>query len=276
MRIDSHQHFWIYNSYEFGWIDDSMSAIQCNFMPLQLLEEQKKAGFDGTIAVQARQSIEETEWLLKLADQYPFIKGVVGWVDLCSPFVKEQINKFASHPKFVGVRHVVQGEPDDDFILRDDFNRGVALLREFNLTYDILVYPKHLPYAVKFVEKYPDLTFVLDHIAKPLIKDQILLPWKDDIKLLATFPNVYCKVSGMVTEANWKTWKPEDFKPYLDVVFEAFGMDRMLIGSDWPVCLIGGDYTKVLSIVTDYITTQPKDIQEKILGGNCIKAYNIK
>jgi L-fuconolactonase len=275
MKLDSHQHFWIYNPVEYDWIDNSMANIRRDFLPVHLAVELNNYGFDGSIAVQARQSIEETEWLLSMADSYSLIKGVVGWVDLRLPDVETQLSTFAKHPKFVGVRHVVQGEPEDDFILGADFNRGVALLKKFNLTYDILVFPKQLPYAVKFVEKHPEITFVLDHIAKPYIKKRTLSPWKEDIKNLSAFPNVYCKVSGMVTEANWNNWTTEDFKPYMDVVFDAFGVDKVMIGSDWPVCLVAGDYSKVMSIVSNYMSGFFEEDKNKILGLNCMKAYRV-
>jgi L-fuconolactonase len=276
MKIDSHQHFWMYNPSEYDWIDNTMANIRMDLLPEHLAPELKKTGFGGSIAVQARQSLEETEWLLGMANSNPAIKGVVGWIDLRSEDAYTQLQKYASHPKFVGVRHVVQGEPEDDFILGEQFNRGIALLKDFNLTYDILVFPKQLPYAAKFVEKHPELTFVLDHIAKPLIKKGSLSPWKTDIEYLASFPNVYCKVSGMVTEADWKHWKAEDFTPYLDVVFHAFGSNRVMIGSDWPVCLVAGEYPKILSIVTDYISGFSEEEKRQILGENCAKAYRIK
>jgi L-fuconolactonase len=275
MKIDSHQHFWIYNSLEYDWIDGSMSAIRRDFLPVHLTQELTKFGFDGSVVVQARQSIEETEWLLGLADANPMIKGVVGWVDLQSLGLIHQLRKYAAHPKFVGVRHVVQGEPEDDFILGNDFNRGVSLLKEFGLTYDILVFPKHLPYAVKFVEMHPEVTFVLDHIAKPFIKAGTITPWEEDIARLSQFPNVYCKVSGMVTEADWNNWKTEDFKPYLETIFNGFGPDRIMIGSDWPACLVAGDYSRVMSIVLDYISAFSEMDKNKILGMNAIKAYKL-
>ncbi len=276
MRIDSHQHFWLYNQLEYDWIDDSMSLIRRDFLPQHLTAELHKVGFDGSIAVQARQSLEETEWLLSIADSYPIIKGVVGWVDLQSSTVLDQLKKYTAHPKFVGVRHVIQAESDDNFILSNSFNKGISLLKDFGLTYDLLVFPKHLPNTIKFVEKYPELTFVLDHIAKPHIKEGLLAPWKDDIAKLAKFPNVYCKVSGMVTEADWHNCKLPDFTPYLDVVFESFGSDRVMIGSDWPVCLIAGNYPQVVKIVMDYISNFSDTEKLKILGGNSITAYKLK
>jgi L-fuconolactonase len=256
---------------------DNMAVIKRDFSPADLIPELRSIEFDGSIAVQARQSLEETNWLLELADLNPHIKGVVGWVDLQSEQVEEQIATFAKQPKAVGVRHVIHDEEDFEFILRPEFIRGVKLLEKFNLTYDILIFPKHLKNAVKLVKQCsPNQTFVVDHIAKPLIKDGILSPWKKEIAELASFPNVYCKVSGMVTEADWNNWKPEDIKPYLDVVFKAFGNERILIGSDWPVCLVAGKYSEVMNVLIDYISDLTEENKLKILGNNAINAYNIK
>jgi L-fuconolactonase len=254
---------------------ENMKVLKKDHLPNDLAEEQKKIGFNGSVAVQARQNLEETEWLLKLSDQYDMIKGVVGWVDLRSPEVEKQLEKYSKHPKLVGVRHVIQDE-SVDFILGKDFLNGIGLLKQFDLVYDILIFPKQLPNSIKFVEKFSELTFVLDHIAKPYIKDKTISPWKEDMERLAKFKNVYCKVSGMVTEADWYYWKPEDFKPYLDIVFNAFGADRVMIGSDWPVCRVAGDYSKVMGIVEDYIKNFSEPDKAKILGGNAIKAYKLK
>jgi L-fuconolactonase len=276
MKIDSHQHFWIYSKADYGWIGDGMEVIMRDHLPEHLSLELKKIGFDGSLAVQARQSLKETEWLLELATQSDIIKGVVGWVDLRSNLLKQQLEKYTQHTKFVGVRHVLQDEPDDDFMLGKDFLSGIKLLKEFDLTYDILIFPKHLPNAVKFVSLFPDQTFVLDHIAKPLIRDQKISPWKEDIKQLAKFPNVFCKLSGMVTEASWNSCKSQDFKPFLDVVFQAFGTDRLMIGSDWPVCRLVNEYPSTMSIVTDYLNDFSAEDKAKVLGENAIKAYKLK
>ena len=275
MRIDSHQHFWHYSPTEHTWMSDSMSAIRRDFLPEDLRPLLANLSFSGCIAVQARQSLEETRWLLELADRFSLIKGVVGWLDLCSPELPDQLEQFARHPKLVGVRHVVQDEPDDEFVLRPDFRRGIAQLREFDLTYDLLLFPKHLPAAVRLVEEFPDQPFVLDHIAKPFIAQSLISPWQEDIQQLAQFPNVSCKLSGMVTEAKWKQWKPEDFRPYLDTVVEAFGSDRLMIGSDWPVCLLSSDYTSTMQLVIEYIQQFPEEAQAAILGGNCARFYGI-
>lgn len=273
MKLDSHQHFWQYTEKEYGWISGEMSVIRRDFYPEELAEEQRKAGYDGSIAVQARQSLEENEFLLGLAEHYDLIRGVVGWVDLRSEQVEDQLSRFAAHPKAVGVRHVLHDEPDDVFMLREDFRRGISKLRQFNMTYDLLLFPKHLKHAVKLVAEFPDQPFVLDHISKPFIKAGIISPWEEDIRRLAEFPNVSCKLSGMVTEANWKKWNKKDFYPYLDVVWEAFGEDRLMIGSDWPVCRVAGEYGKVMGIVEGYLRQFPKSSVEKVMGINCREFY---
>lgn len=275
MKIDSHHHFWIYNSSEYGWISENMNILRQNYLPGQLKTELSSVGFDGSIAVQARQSLEETQWLLKLADENSFIKGVVGWIDLCSPRAEEQLIQFSRSPKLIGVRHVIHDEADDNFMLRPDFVNGIGLLQKFGLTYDILIFPRHLPNTLQLVSQFPRQVFVLDHIAKPLIKDQKLSPWKEQIEKLAQFDNVYCKLSGMVTEADWENWKPEDFAPYLDAVFAAFGPDRLMIGSDWPVCRVAGSYQKVMELVLNYIETFSESDRSKILGLNALTAYHL-
>jgi len=276
MRIDAHQHFWIYNREEYSWISDSMKVLRNDFLPADLLPLLKQSGFDGSIAVQARQSLEETRWLLKLAGEYDFIKGVVGWIDLCSGDAENQIAEFASDPKFVGVRHVLQDEPDDLFMLKDSFLKGISLLKRFNLIYELLILPGHLPYAIQLVNKFPDQKFVLDHIAKPLIRDKVLSPWKEGIQELAMPPNVFCKLSGMVTEASWKGWSKSDFDPYLDVVIDSFGPSRLMTGSDWPVCTIASGYKNTLQIVIDYIGSKSPGDMELILGRNAERLYNLK
>lgn len=276
MKIDSHQHYWHYNLKDYGWMGDNMSAIKRDFLPPDLLPELESINFDGSVVVQARLNMEETNWLLKLADEFPHIKGVVGWLDLQSETVETEIQEFAVHPKAVGVRHVIHDEEDDNFMLRPEFIRGVKFLEKFNLAYDILIFPKHLQNTIKFVREFSEnQTFIIDHIAKPYIKDGILSPWKEEMTELAKLPNVYCKLSGMVTEADWQNWKPEHLKPYLDVVFEAFGTNRVMIGSDWPVCLVAGKYEKVMGVVMDYISKFSETDKAKILGGNALKAYKI-
>jgi L-fuconolactonase len=275
MKLDAHNHFWNYSPTEHIWMDDRMTVLKRNYLPNDLESLLKASGFDGTVAVQARQSLEETCWLLDLAAQYPFIKGIVGWVDLRSPELRSQLQEFSKNPKFVGVRHVVHDEPDDDFMMGAEFRRGIGQLKEFKLTYDLLLFPKHLPIAARLVEEFPEQPFVIDHIAKPEIKNQKFSPWKEDIGVLAKFPNVYCKLSGMVTEAAWGEWRLEDFHGYLDVVFNAFGSERLMIGSDWPVCNLSADYEATMKIVTDYIDKFPIQNRESILGGNCTRFYRL-
>lgn len=276
LQIDSHQHFWKYNAEEFGWITEKMGALKRNFLPENLQTELARYGFNGSIAVQARQTLEETRWLLELASAHSFIQGVVGWVDLRSADVENQLKVFSENEKFVGVRHIVQDEPDENFMLQKDFLRGIKILQGFNLTYDILIYPKQIRSAVRLAAQFPDMHFVLDHIAKPKIKEQILSPWKEDMKELSQCPNVYCKLSGLVTEAHWSRWKYDDVVPYLDVVFEKFQPERLMFGSDWPVCLLAGNYESVRGIVLKYIENFSRDEQEMILGENAVKAYRLK
>jgi L-fuconolactonase len=275
MRIDSHQHFWRYNASEYGWIDDSMSCLRHDFLPENLNVELDAAGFDGAIAVQARQTLEETRWLLDLAAAAPHVFGIVGWVDLRSFDVHSQISEFASNPKFLGVRHVVQSEPDDRFLLQPEFLRGVSMLEEFDLTYDILIYARHLPTAAEFVKRFPKQRFVLDHLAKPPIKSGSLNPWQSGIRELAKHQNVFCKLSGLVTEADWKNWTPSQIEPYLDAAFESFGPERLMIGSDWPVCTVAGSYLQVMTLVIDYLSKYPASARDAVLGGNAEKFWKL-
>ena len=275
MRIDSHQHFWRYNSTEYEWIDGSMSALRRNFLPQDLEPHLRNAGFDACVAVQARQTLEEMRWLLELADRSAFIAGVVGWVDLRAEDSQSQLEQFALNPKLVGVRHIVQSEPNDRFLLQPDFLRGVALLEQFNLAYDILIYPCHLPVAIDFVKHFPRQRFVLDHLAKPPIRTGELQPWAGHIRELAGSPNVHCKLSGMVTEADWRNWKKEDFRPYLDVAFDSFGSERLMIGSDWPVCLVAAQYSKAMNVVLEYVNGLPQSEADAVLGGNAKRFYGL-
>ncbi|HTJ29015.1 MAG TPA: amidohydrolase family protein [Acidobacteriaceae bacterium] len=276
MRIDAHQHFWQYSPEEYGWISEAMPAIRRSFGPDDLKPLLDAADFQASVAVQARQSLEETRWLLHLADAHAHVAGVVGWVELCSPDVLGQIEDFAHNPKFVGVRHVLQDEPDDEFMLREDFRAGLGLLNGYGLAYDLLLHPRHLPIAAKLVARFPEQRFVLDHLAKPFIADGKISPWREDLQALAAFPNVYCKLSGMVTEAKWGAWAEADFAPYLDAALEAFGADRLMIGSDWPVCLLSGDYAATMGIVMQYIEKLSGAEQAAILGGNCARFYRLK
>lgn len=274
MHLDSHQHFWSYDTAQYPWIPPG-SPLQRDWLPDDLAPLLAAAGLDGCIAVQARQTVEESRWLLLLADHAEIIKGVVGWVDLRNERVDEQLAELASHKNFRGVRHVVQDEPDDDFMLGADFLRGIGKLKSFGLTYDILIFPKQLPAAIELVQRFPGQPFVLDHIAKPFIKDGTLEPWRTQIRELAKAPNVMCKVSGMVTEAKHGAWKPEDFRPYLDVVFEAFGIERLMYGSDWPVCLLSASYAQTFGLPDEYTRSLTTAQREAFLGGNAARFYGV-
>lgn len=274
-KIDSHQHFWRYNPTDYVWLDDRMNVLKKDYLPEDLKKEQANIGFEGSIAVQARQKEDENEFLLKLAVKHSSVKGIVGWVDLQAEYVEERLEYYSQFHKFCGVRHVVHDEPDKDFILRPAFMRGISKLAFYGLTYDILIFEEHLPNTIRFLEKFPDQKFVLNHVGKPKIKEGIITPWKENIKILAEFPNVFCKVSGMVTEADWKNWEPGNIYPYLDIVFDAFGENRIMIGSDWPVCLLAGGYEKIMKVVMHYINQFPDSVQQKILGRNCIGFYGL-
>jgi len=275
VKIDTHQHFWKYDPTEYAWMREGMESLKRDYLPAELAPLLAAEGIEGTVAVQARQTIEESRWLLELADRNPFIKGVVGWVDLCDPKVELQLEPLSRHPKFRGVRHIVHDEPDDRFLMRKAFVDGIARLAEFGLTYDLLLFPRHLPVACELVRLFPEQPFVLDHISKPLIKDHRLEPWAAEIRRLARFPNVFCKISGMVTEADWKGWKPADFRPYLDVVFECFGTKRLMVGSDWPVCTLAASYSEVMRIAGGYIARLSPAEQAAIWGGNAKSFYRL-
>jgi L-fuconolactonase len=272
--LDAHQHFWRHDAAQYPWIPLG-SPLHRDWLPADLAMLQQPLGFHGSIAVQARQSLAESDWLLGLADADERVKGVVGWVDLRSDRVEDDLARLARHPRFVGVRHVVQDEPDDRFLLGPDFVRGIGRLQQFGLTYDLLVFPRQLPAAIELVRRFPDQPFVLDHIAKPSIKDQLMEPWTAQIRELAQSPNCFCKISGMVTEADHTDWKPADFRPYLDVVFGAFGEERTMFGSDWPVCLFAATYERTHRLVADHLAGQSAEVRDKFFGGNCARFYGI-
>ena len=274
--IDAHQHFWKYDSREYGWIDDSMAVLRRDFLPAEAHHEMACAGFDACVAVQARQTLEETQWLLSLADAHPFIAGVVGWVDLQAPDVRAQIEQFAAHPKLVGVRHIVQSEPDDQFLLRPAFCRGIELLEEFDLAFDILVYHRQLAVAAEFVSRFERHRFVLDHLAKPGIRAGEIHGWERDLRRLAGFPNVRAKLSGLVTEADWQQWTPGQIHPYIDVAFDCFGAGRLMLGSDWPVCTVAADYGRTMSLIADYVSKLTADERDAVLGGNAQEFWKLK
>jgi L-fuconolactonase len=273
MRIDAHQHFWQYSPVRDGWITDKMAVLKKDFLPPQLMPELLANDMQGCIAVQADQSETETSFLLELAGRYDVIQGVVGWVALCAGNVAERVESFSQYSKLCGFRHIVQAEADDRFMLRPAFLRGIKLLEKFDFTYDILVYARQLPAAIELVSQCPNQRFVIDHIAKPAIKDKGHLAWSRDLRTIAENPNVYCKVSGLVTEADWRRWTADDFRPYLDTVFEAFGVDRLIFGSDWPVCLLAAGYRQVIELVANYMREMPQGDVEKVFGLNAGHFY---
>jgi L-fuconolactonase len=275
IKIDSHQHFWKYHPAKDAWISDDMKKIQRDFLPEDLKPLMQENGIDGCIVVQADQSEEETHFLLKLANENGFIKGVVGWVDLQSEDIKSRLDYFSQFKKIKGFRHIVQAEADDNFLLKTDFCRGIAQLEQYNFTYDILILPKHLPIAFEFVKRFPKQKFVIDHLAKPDFKQANFTAWETGVKAIATFPNVYCKVSGLVTEADWNHWTETDFMYCLNVVTEAFGIERLLYGSDWPVCLLAANYQETVAIVGRFFSTFSLVEQEKFWGLNAINFYNL-
>lgn len=275
MKLDCHVHLWKYDPQQYRWIGPQLSVLQRDYLPEDLAAAQEPLGFEGAVAVQARQSLAETEFLLDLADRYPIVKGVVGWVDLRAEDVEEQLERFCSHRAFRGVRHVVQDEPDDRFIVREDFVRGVRALARFDLVYDILIYHRQLPATVEFVEMFPDQAFVINHNAKPDYRSGQLEPWASYMRRLGKNPKVSCKASGMVSDFRDGRWPEGTFEPYLDVVFEAFGPDRVMIASDWPVCLLGASYADTLGVVMDYIEKLSADEQAAVLGGTAKRIYGI-
>ncbi len=249
--------------------------MERDWLPQDLAALQEPLGFHGSVAVQARQSLDESRWLLELAESSTAIRGVVGWVDLRSSDVGSQLEFFAAHRKAVGVRHVLQDEPDDRFMLGVDFMRGIGQLKDHNLSYDLLIFPEQLAAAIEMVSKFPEQPFVLDHIAKPYIKEGILEPWAAQLSELAKRPNVWCKLSGMITEADPLCWKASDLRPYLDAVLDAFGPDRLMMGSDWPVSLLAADYARTMQVVTDYVSRLSDAEQAGVLGGNCARFYGV-
>ena len=279
MRLDSHQHFWKYNSEDYDWMSDELDMLRRDHLPEELQLQLHQFGFDGTIAVQARRKIEETSWLLELADQHDFIVGVVGYFDFASDQIDgqldQQLSRFSSSSKLKGVREAIHDMPDANYAISDEHVRAIAKLADYGLTYDLLVKPEHLGPTTELVRRFPEQPFVLDHIAKPAIASGELSPWRDDLHRLAESSNVYCKLSGMVTEAKWNAWEQEEFYPYLEIVLNAFGTDRVMIGSDWPVCTLSADYASTMQIVTDFLKPYPQDICDAILGDNCARFYKL-
>lgn len=275
MTIDAHHHLWKYNDRDYVWMSDKMKALRRDFLMPEFQDVMRETGVTGTVAVQARQTVEETEWLLDLAAHHPSILGVVGWVPLIERGVATVLERFARHPRLKAVRHVLHDESDDLYMLRADFNRGVDMLHDFGLAYDILIFERHLPQTLQFVDRHPDQVFVMDHIAKPRIREGVLSPWRERMKELARRENVYCKISGMATEADWETWTPDMLRPYFDVVLSTFGPGRLMFGSDWPVLTIAGGYQRWVKTFRSFISELSADEQESICQGTAIKAYRL-
>jgi L-fuconolactonase len=272
--IDTHQHFWKYDAAEYGWIDDSMADLRRDFLPPDAQREMAAAGVHASIAVQVRQTLEETRWLLELSDRHPFIAGVVGWVDLQSPGVEAEIERLSWQPRLLGLRHIVQSEPDG-FLERPEFRRGIGYLERHGLTYDILVYARQLPEAVDFARAFPRQRFLLDHLGKPDVRAGGYDEWQRHFVRLAELPNVCCKLSGLVTEADWASWTPAQLRPYLDAALEAFGPSRLMIGSDWPVCLVAASYADVVGLVRDALGEYSDDERNQILGGTARQFFRL-
>lgn len=274
-RIDSHHHLWKYSSTEYPWISEGMECIRQDFLVPELAHVMQPANIDGVVTVQARQTLTETDWLLDLAARHDFMRGIVGWVPLADPAVASHLQKYRHCPKLKAVRHVLQDEPDDFYMLRHDFNRGVSQLEGTGLRYDILIFERHLPQTIEFVDRHPRQIFILDHIAKPKIKSQVLSPWREHMRELARRENVYCKLSGMVTEADWNTWTENDLRPFIDTVFECFGPRRLMFGSDWPVSLLACSYQKWIDVVERSTASLSVSERDRLFGGTAKEAYRL-
>jgi L-fuconolactonase len=274
--IDAHHHLWKHNERDYDWMNsDAFRPLRRDFLVDDLVAATQSSEVHRTIAVQARQSVVETNWLLDVAAQNPLVGGVVGWVPLCSPDLTGVLDQLAIEPKMKGVRHVLHDEPDEFFMLRDDFNRGVACLKDFEMVYDILIFERHLAQTIEFVDRHPQQVFVLDHVAKPRIKEGVLSPWDERIGELAKRENVYCKVSGMVTEADWRGWNVQQLRPYFDAVLAAFGPMRLMFGSDWPVLTLAGGYSAWVDAFRALIADLSLDERERISSGTAQDIYRI-
>jgi L-fuconolactonase len=274
-RIDAHHHLWRYDPAEYGWINEKMSVLRRDFLPADLQPLLDRAGVRGAIAVQARQTLEETRWLLQLTEGASWMKGVVGWAPIAAPEFQEVLADLKRHKKLKGLRHVIQDEPDDQFILSAAFNRGICTLQDTGHVYDILIHARHLPQAARFVDMHPNQHFVLDHCAKPPILTGEVEPWATDIRELAKRPHVCCKLSGLVTEADWRQWTPANLEPYWRVALEAFGPDRLLFGSDWPVALLATSYQRWVDVVTEWIAPLSASEQDAIWSRNASRVYSL-
>jgi L-fuconolactonase len=278
MIIDAHQHFWQFSQpFDYSWMDaPELAKIKRDFLPNDLAERIEKVGVDKTVFVQTQHNVQENRWVLELAEKHEFIAGVVGWVDLASEQCEEQLSEFIDNPKFVGIRHITQDEADDDFAVRPEIIRGMKILQKHQIPFDLLFFVKHLKHAATLAKELPGLPMVIDHLAKPRIKDQALDDWLDNFKAAAKFPNVYCKLSGMVTEADWINWKPSDLKLYVETALEAFGPERLMFGSDWPVCELAATYEQVHSALVQTVGPLSKAENAQIFGETATRFYNLQ
>lgn len=274
MKIDAHQHFWTYDEENFDWIDESMSAIRKNYLPKDLAPILVENKIDGCVLVQVNQTEKETLDFAAHAKKHDFIKGVVGWTDLMSEELDEKLQEYKKIPSVKGFRHILQGEPEG-FMLQEEFINGVNKLSEYGFTYDVLIFPIQMKEAKQLMKACPETNFVIDHMAKPYVKTGQILPWANYMQKYGELPNVTCKLSGMVTEANWEYWEKEDFFIYLDTALQSFGIDRLMYGSDWPVCLVAATYEKQLGIIQEYFSKLSQNEQNKIFGDNAVKFYNL-
>ncbi len=274
-RIDSHQHFWRYNPARHVWISEAMGSLKTDFLPEDLRPHLNACALDGCVAVQADQSEDENAFLLDLAAENDFIRGIVGWVDLGAANVDERLAHYRQFPQIKGFRHVLHDEPEREFMLRPAFRRGISRLEKYGYTYDLLIFVEHLAPSLALVQEFPDQPFVIDHIAKPGLNPAMVDEWKNGLAKLAAHENVCCKISGLVTEADWQKWQPADFRPYLDTVLDLFGIDRVLYGSDWPVCTLAGSYEAVYGLAVDYFSGFSEAEQGKFFGGNATRFYRL-
>jgi L-fuconolactonase len=274
-KIDAHHHLWKYSAPQYPWISENMGLLRRDFLIQDLMDVIEESDIEGVVTVQARQSLAETQWLLDLACHHDFIRGVVGWVALSDPKVDRDLEHFSTHAKFKSVRHVLHDEPDDLYILREDFNRGIKLLKDFGLRYDLLIFERHLPQTIQFVDRHPNQILILDHVAKPQVSDGLISPWRENLTELARRENVFCKLSGLVTEASWQSWTEADLDPYLQIALTAFGQERVMFGSDWPVILLGSSYARWADIVRRYISHLSEYEQERIWGKTATEVYRL-
>jgi len=275
MLLDSHQHFWQVGRFDYPWMTSDLGVLYRDYLPHDLAPIIEARGVTKTVLVQASNSVAESRWLLNLADENSFIAGVVGWVDLMSPIIDAQLDELTTHPKFKGVRHLVESEPNDNWLVQASVLSGLRQLSKYRLSYDLLVHSRHLKYVPQVVETVPELTFVIDHLAKPPIAKNEIKEWSEALKPLASYEHVHCKLSGLVTEANWTSWKPDDLRPYVEYALELFGADRLMFGSDYPVCLLAASYDRVLDAFQEILAPLSDADREKIFSNNAAKFYRL-